>query len=591
MKEVMLEELNNFTTNNNSQMTTNETNTDSQLSPNRPIIAKPNIMKGSSISPSDLSKKLKEKNKNEEVESINQVEETPMVKNAFSDMIKTLDDRKKRIDEELMPIIEKNAEEMAMAEELGIDTSKEKLDDENVQILINKKKNEMEELSKSIDFNDTSDIDNILNDGDEEDMEEMKNIDNYTFIDDPVVEETPVKEEIKTVTKDVKPVTVPKEDSIVDQPTKNLVEDDEDDLDKLMNDLNSSDDSTINQEEETVEELRTRFKETLSSVKIARDPIDFSKFKIKQNAVSSSAILSTVNNKINNFKKADWVLYHTGRSMTFAECRGPELNALRKSIGNSNDINAVIASLQFVYNHTIDANKPSFEAWCKLIRTEDIESLYFGLYRACYADSNIVARACQNKGCEKTSLVNTDIKKMVKFKDKETEEKFYKIFNHDTTTSTQETVSELMQISDYFAISFNHPTLYSTFLQYSTLPSDVTDKYSDTLNTMAYIDGFYSIDYTTNELVPIAIKNYKNNLNKTVINKLKTYIEILKTLTNDQYNILTAKLNNIIQEPKISYVYPETTCPECGATIKEEPIESVIRLLFTRAQLVQVKSL
>ena len=591
MKEVMLEELNNFTTNNNSQMTTNETNTDSQLSPNRPIIAKPNIMKGSSISPSDLSKKLKEKNKNEEVESINQVEETPMVKNAFSDMIKTLDDRKKRIDEELMPIIEKNAEEMAMAEELGIDTSKEKLDDENVQMLINKKKNEMEELSKSIDFNDTSDIDNILNDGDEEDMEEMKNIDNYTFIDDPVVEETPVKEEIKTVAKDVKPVTVPKEDSIVDQPTKNLVEDDEDDLDKLMNDLNSSDDSTINQEEETVEELRTRFKETLSSVKIARDPIDFSKFKIKQNAVSSSAILSTVNNKINNFKKADWVLYHTGRSMTFAECRGPELNALRKSIGNSNDINAVIASLQFVYNHTIDANKPSFEAWCKLIRTEDIESLYFGLYRACYADSNIVARACQNKGCEKTSLVNTDIKKMVKFKDKETEEKFYKIFNHDTTTSTQETESELLQISDYFAISFNHPTLYSTFLQYSTLPSDVTDKYSDTLNTMAYIDGFYSIDYTTNELVPIAIKNYKNNLNKTVINKLKTYIEILKTLTNDQYNILTAKLNNIIQEPKISYVYPETTCPECGATIKEEPIESVIRLLFTRAQLVQVKSL
>ena len=591
MKEVMLEELNNFTTNNNSQMTTNETNTDSQLSPNRPIIAKPNIMKGSSISPSDLSKRLKEKNKNEEVESINQVEETPMVKNAFSDMIKTLDDRKKRIDEELMPIIEKNAEEMAMAEELGIDTSKEKLDDENVQILINKKKNEMEELSKSIDFNDTSDIDNILNDGDEEDMEEMKNIDNYTFIDDPVVEETPVKEEIKTVVKDAKPVTVPKEDNIVDQPTKNLVEDDEDDLDKLMNDLNSSDDSTINQEEETVEELRTRFKETLSSVKIARDPIDFSKFKIKQNAVSSSAILSTVNNKINNFKKADWVLYHTGRSMTFAECRGPELNALRKSIGNSNDINAVIASLQFVYNHTIDANKPSFEAWCKLIRTEDIESLYFGLYRACYADSNIVARACQNKGCEKTSLVNTDIKKMVKFKDKETEEKFYKIFNHDTTTSTQETESELLQISDYFAISFNHPTLYSTFLQYSTLPSDVTDKYSDTLNTMAYIDGFYSIDYTTNELVPIAIKNYKNNLNKTVINKLKTYIEILKTLTNDQYNILTAKLNNIIQEPKISYVYPETTCPECGATIKEEPIESVIRLLFTRAQLVQVKSL
>ena len=85
--------------------------------------------------------------------------------------------------------------------------------------------------------------------------------------------------------------------------------------------------------------------------------------------------------------------------------------------------------------------------------------------------------------------------------------------------------------------------------------------------------------------------HYRNNLNKSVIAKLKVYIEILKTLTNDQYNVLTAKLNTIIQNPKISYIYPETTCPECGAKINEEPIDSVMRLLFTRAQLVQVKSL
>ena len=32
-------------------------------------------------------------------------------------------------------------------------------------------------------------------------------------------------------------------------------------------------------------------------------------------------------------------------------------------------------------------------------------------------------------------------------------------------------------------------------------------------------------------------------------------------------------------------------CPECGTTIEEENIESVLNLLFTRAQLVQIKSL
>ena len=108
---------------------------------------------------------------------------------------------------------------------------------------------------------------------------------------------------------------------------------------------------------------------------------------------------------------------------------------------------------------------------------------------------------------------------------------------------------------------------------------------------MAYIDGFFRIDYERNQLIPIAIKEYPKNINKTVMSKLKTYIDILKTLTNDQYNVMVAKLDNVIGAPKISYIYPEAVCPECGNTIPEEPVESMLSLLFTRAQLVQVKSL
>ena len=108
---------------------------------------------------------------------------------------------------------------------------------------------------------------------------------------------------------------------------------------------------------------------------------------------------------------------------------------------------------------------------------------------------------------------------------------------------------------------------------------------------MAYIDGFFKIDKANHTFIPITIKEYPHNINKTVITKLKTYTSILKTLTNDQYNIMTAKLNNIIEVPKVTYIYPETKCPECGATMEEEPIDSMLNLLFTRAQLVQVKSL
>jgi hypothetical protein len=284
--------------------------------------------------------------------------------------------------------------------------------------------------------------------------------------------------------------------------------------------------------------------------------------------------------------------------MTFEECSGPELDALRKTINNSNGVNGVIASLRFVYNHNIDANKKSFEAWCKSIRTEDIESLYFGMYKACYGDTNLIARADRNdndknkdKGCGKTSLIDTPIGDMIKCKDDEAKKLYDELMSQDTTNPGSKVKSQTMVISDDFVVSYTDPTLYSTFIQYASLKPEITNKYSDQLNTMAYIDGFYKIDYANNKLIPIAIKEYPNNINKTVMSKLKTYIDILKTLSNDQYNVMVAKLDSVIGESKISYIYPEAVCPECGNTIPEEPVDSMLSLLFTRAQWVQVKSL
>ena len=245
-----------------------------------------------------------------------------------------------------------------------------------------------------------------------------------------------------------------------------------------------------------------------------------------------------------------------------------------------------------MYTKRKDANKKSFEAWCKSIRTEDIESLYFGMYKACYGDTNLIARTDGgDKACNKTSLIDTPIKDMLKFKDDDAEKLYNDLMMQDTTNPGDKVSSQTMIISDDFVISYSDPTLYSTFIQYATLKPEITKKYSDQLNTMAYIDGFYRIDYANNQLIPIAVKEYPKNINKTVMSKLQTYTAILKTLTNDQYNVMIAKLNDIVGEPKISYIYPEATCPECGNTISEESVDSMLNLLFTRAQLVQVKSL
>ena len=559
-KEITLEELASSVSNENKTNTITPEVVDNPTLENEPVLPDINMganVGGQVISSSELGSRLRSSHNLPE-NNDSEVEQAPLVKNAFNSMYNTVAERKERIETEFMPIVEENAREMALAKEMGEDI-------ENTYMPIR------EDTEQATSFSDNGEtaIDTVEEDDIIEEPEAGTN-------EEKVDESTNNKESKKSS----KITTIEPDD------------DDDEDLDSLLDDLDDESDDLDNEEEETAEEVRTRFKETLTSVNVTKDPIDLSKFKIRQAATSGNAILSTVNNKLQNFKKADWALYHTGRSMTFVECRGPELDSLRKTISNSNNINGVIASLRFIYNHTIDANKPDFEAWCKLIRTEDVESLYFGLYRACYADTNLVARACVGeKGCNKTSLIDTPINDMVKFEDDEVKDKFNKILSGDTTTPTNTFESELLQISDNFVISYSPPSLYSTFIQYATLSQNITDKYSDTLNTMAYIDGFFNINKETMELIPMSFTKYKNNINKTTISKLKMYIEILKTLNNDQYNIMIAKLNNLIQNPKVTYIYPKAECPECGAELAEENIDSVLNLVFTRAQLVQVKSL
>ena len=556
-KEITLEELASSVINENSKNNNNEETPDN-LNDEIKEDSTPNISMGANIggrviSSSELGSHLKEVHNIPDAVNTEK-EQAPLVKNAFNSMYSTLADRKEKIETEFMPIVEENAREMALAKEMGEDI-------ENTRLPVR------EDDEQTTDFTNNDTI--INDDNDSNDVLEEESTDKNDKEDKKSKDEKPAS----------KIINIDPED-----------EEDED-LNSLLDDLDDED-ADLDDEEETPEEVRSRFKETLTSINITKDPIDLSKFTIRQAATSGHAILSTVNNQLQNFKRADWALYHTGRSMTFVECRGPELDSLRKTITNSNSINGVIASLKFVYNHTLDASKPDFESWCKLIRTEDVESLYFGLYRACYADTNLVARACVgDKGCNKTSLLDTPINTMVKFENDDVEKKFNKILSGDTSTPTNTFKSELLQISDNFVISYSPPSLYSTFIQYATLSQNITDKYSDTLNTMAYIDGFFSINKDSMELVPMSFTKYKNNINKTTISKLKMYIEILKTLNNDQYNVMIAKLNNLIQNPKVTYIYPKAECPECGAELAEETIDSILNLVFTRAQLVQVKSL
>lgn len=563
-KEVTLEDL--ARTSNNPKPAARAEETNNEIKKSEPtVVQSSGIKTAKPISTSTLGKNLQAQHPEAQKKIVE--EDAPLVANAFKAMDETLAEKKRFYEEEVIPVVMENAREMAMERELGTLDEGEDTSSENYIT-------PSSELFEDDDFSDF-DEDNV-----------DKKDDGVYVAPEIVHTPEPEKEEVEST-----PKAEVKENKVVEMPKK---EDDSEggSLDDMMKDLGleEEEENIIDTEEETTEELRERFKASLSGIQITRNPIDLTKFQIAKEPMSSAMILNTIGTSTK--KRCDHPLLHSRRNMTFEECSGPELDALRKTINNSNSVNGVIASLRFVYNHNIDANKKSFEAWCKSIRTEDIESLYFGMYKACYGDTNLVARSdAGDKGCNKTSLIDTPIKDMLKFKDDDAQKLYDELMNQDTTNPGGKVKSQTMVISDDFVVSYTDPTLYSTFIQYASLKPEIVEKYSDHLNTMAYIDGFFRIDYANNQLIPIAIKEYPNNINKTVMSKLKTYIDILKTLSNDQYNIMTAKLDNVIGDAKISYIYPETTCPECGNTISEEAVDSMLNLLFTRAQLVQVKSL
>ena len=573
-KKVTLQELAN---NSNS---TNETINTKSLKENvneAPVDIKPAAPQNQSgeklkeVSASDIRSTIPQKEKEEE----KQEQKMPEIyTNAIADMVKTMEGKKKKFDEEIRPQIEAAREEAEIEAELA----------------------EAESNSSNTTSEEDDELDGIISGY--VDIEE----------DDAALEEDEEATEEKKVTKvETLDAYVPDNSTHNEYKPQKLnteLDDEINSIDSLLGDIEQDMEETNEDieldgeddaDEESIEDIRERLKKQSVKLKSTSNKVDTSDFKIRKKAINSSSILARVN-KTNVQKTADWPLLATGRCHTFSEVSGPELEALQKTIQNSNSLNGIIASLRLVYNHIVDANKPGFERWCKLTKYEDLESLYFGLYKACYSDVNLIGRSCvkdkndkNDMHCNKTSVIDTPIDMMYKIEDEEAKEKFNKLFEGDTTTSQTTLETTILNISDNFAVGYSDPTLYTTLIQFSSLSENIIRKHEAMLNTLAYIDGFYYIDYETKEYVPMQYKIYPDNLNKTIMSKLKLYIEICKLITPDQYDTMVSKIAaNADKESKINYILPEAVCPECGATIQEEPAGSMLELLFTHRQLTAI---
>lgn len=368
-----------------------------------------------------------------------------------------------------------------------------------------------------------------------------------------------------------------------------------DDFDDLLHELEDddyvstdSDDDDFENEEEDADEVRKRMADTVDKEIRGRlfvNKFDPTKLKISKKPTSVSIAL---NYHTTTKSTADFPLYYTQHCSKFKECTGTELQTLQTKIDAGNEMTSVIEAVKFNYDHIVDPNKPAtFEAWAKMVRTEDVESMYFGVYKATYFSSNLMPVTCTH--CNTSNLVKIPVNDMVKPANDDVKAEMDKLFQQDTTFPYPEVKSELIQVSDRLFAAIKPPSIYDAFVQFSSISPENQRKFQLILNLISCIETFYFLN-NEGELSPIEIKTDPTNIKKTVTRKVKDYGSLIKGLTADQYATFITKINSLMEDPKVSFRIPEVECPKCHKKIPAQPINSMLQILFTRAQLAQIKN-
>ena len=343
------------------------------------------------------------------------------------------------------------------------------------------------------------------------------------------------------------------------------------------------------QKEKTEKIYDTIRKEMSEKFKPVTNTIDLSKFRISKKTVSGSRVLKEINDSA--IECADGVLYEEKRCVRMSALSALEIEKLdpsRARNGNENQI--MIDRMRLIYDHIIDESKPSsFNEWAKTVSMSSINDYFFTLYKATFGKANIITYTCE---CDNVFLQTKPINDMIKFRNDEVKDKYFDIL-HNGTRESKPLTTELFQISDDYVAELRKPSLYDLFIEQSYIPKDFSDKYSDLILLLSYIENIYMINRSPGELLKIDTKRDFTNKTRTAKRRIKIFASIIKNLNSDQLTNLSVKTNDFDEGEldedgnrivNISYQTPETVCPKCGKKIEAQP-DRPDSMVFTRHQL------
>lgn len=424
----------------------------------------------------------------------------------------------------------------------------------------------------------------------------------YTGTNDKGYEGTPGIDEltkdtsVEEVSEPVKavPVSNVKNDIDIDRPTNNsdvvpkIPEDrmdiersEDDDLLELLEDEQKSDTNEDEIFNKRMELLKKDVKEKIHTNSI----VDIKGFTISTKPIS-------VNNTIEHSKflkkgTADWPLMYSNRCCTMSEFKGEEIQILTRQNQSRNKVNSVKQIYNVFYDHIVDPYKPdTLEQWAKVTSVLDVENLYANAYFASFEGKNFLPYDCGNKKCNHSFLTNdVPFMDMVKFKNTKSKERFNKILNTPPSPKHKVYSSNVIPVSSVYAMGFKEPSIYDVVFVSAYLDDAFISKYQDIISIAPYIDKVYFIEPATMSLRPLNIKEFPNDIVKTIKAKIITLSKIIKDFSSDEYNMINVYASETAGDvDDVTFILPETHCPKCGELIKETEYSSS-ELLFIRHHL------
>jgi len=205
-------------------------------------------------------------------------------------------------------------------------------------------------------------------------------------------------------------------------------------------------------------------------------------FDLKSFAIVNKPI--TVKNSVaaaerNNARVADWALPSSKMHITMKGMLGDQIDILTTRNARNN-VQALKSQYEVLYNHIIDENKPPFDIWLKTVSVLDVDHLYAAAYRASFENLNFIPYDCPDSKCENSFLSDSrPFMDLVKFNTNEDKKEFMKLVNGEMPENAGLYVSELIQISDSYAITLKEPSIYDAVIRPSYLDDDFRRKYQN----------------------------------------------------------------------------------------------------------------